>query len=614
MWPEPRPLPVSPSGRTASTNGASGFAMLTDVHDRAEVLGLAVVDHDQRVAAEVDVLVLEVRQRQLGHQLRRLRARDVEHLHAGPAADERVVILEVHPGGVAGDVRQQVHVARRGQRRVCGQVGHDAGAAATATRRTPAAPQAASSLPPRQYSLPTHGLMPNFDLIDAYWRAANYLSVGQIYLLDNPLLREPLQPEHVKPRLLGHWGTTPGPELRLRAPEPRDPRSATSTRSTSSGPGHGGPGLVANAYLEGTYSEVYPHDRPGRGRACARLFRQFSFPGGIPSHVAPETPGLDPRGRRARLRARRTPTAPRSTTPTCSSACVVGDGEAETGPLAASWHSNKFLDPARDGAVLPILHLNGYKIANPTVLARIPREELERAAARATATTPYFVEGDDPAAMHQQMAATLDDGARRDRARSSARRARAAAHRAAALADDRAAHAEGLDRPEGGRRPAGRGHVARAPGAARRASRDEPGAPARSSRSGCAATGPRSCSTTTARCVPELAALAPDGRPADERQPARQRRPAAARPARCPTSATTPSTSPAPGADAQRGDPRARRVPARRRSRATPTASASSGPDETASNRLGAVFEATDRAWDGRAPARPTTTSRPTAG
>ena len=240
--------------------------------------------------------------------------------------------------------------------------------------------------------------------IDAYWRAANYLSVGQIYLLDNPLLREPLRPEHVKPRLLGHWGTTPGLNL-IYAHMNRVIRNWDLDAIYITGPGHGGPGLVANAYLEGTYSEVYPsitRDEDG----MRQLFRQFSFPGGIPSHVAPETPGSIHEGgelgyalSHAYRRRLRQP-GPRRLR-------VVGDGEAETGPLATSWHSNKFLNPVSDGAVLPILHLNGYKIANPTVLARIPEAEL-RALMEGYGYKPYFVEGDDPARVHQALAATLD--------------------------------------------------------------------------------------------------------------------------------------------------------------------------------------------------------------
>ena len=240
--------------------------------------------------------------------------------------------------------------------------------------------------------------------IDAWWRAANYLSVGQIYLMDNPLLREPLRPEHVKPRLLGHWGTTPGLTFIYahlnRAIMQRDQDMLYIT-----GPGHGGPGLVAAAYLDGTYSEVYPeisHDEEG----LQRLFTQFSFPGGVPSHVAPETPGSIHEGGELGYALSHAYGAAFDN-PDLVVAAVIGDGEAETGPLATSWHSNKFVDPRRDGAVLPILHLNGYKIANPTVLARIPEEEL-LALLRGYGHTPYVVEGSDPEEMHQAFAATLD--------------------------------------------------------------------------------------------------------------------------------------------------------------------------------------------------------------
>jgi xylulose-5-phosphate/fructose-6-phosphate phosphoketolase len=240
--------------------------------------------------------------------------------------------------------------------------------------------------------------------MDAYWRAANYLSVGQIYLYDNPLLKEPLQLKHIKPRLLGHWGTTPGLNFLYvhlnRVIKDRDLDVIYVT-----GPGHGGPGLVANAYLEGTYSEVYPtisQDEEG----LKRLFTQFSFPGGIPSHVAPETPGSIHEGGELGYSLSHAFGAAFDN-PDLIVACVVGDGEAETGPLATGWHSNKFLNPARDGAVLPILHLNGYKIANPTVLARISHDELE-ALLRGYGYTPYFVEGDDPPRMHQLMAQALD--------------------------------------------------------------------------------------------------------------------------------------------------------------------------------------------------------------
>jgi xylulose-5-phosphate/fructose-6-phosphate phosphoketolase len=240
--------------------------------------------------------------------------------------------------------------------------------------------------------------------IDAYWRAANYLSVGQIYLYDNPLLREPLKLEHVKPRLLGHWGTTPGQNF-VYVHLNRVIKANDLDMIFVSGPGHGGPALVANVYLEGTYTEVYPNitqDLAG----LKKLFKQFSFPGGIPSHVAPETPGSIHEGGELGYSLSHAFGAAFDN-PNLVVACVIGDGEAETGPLATAWHSNKFANAATDGAVLPILHLNGYKIANPTVLARIPREELEQLM-RGYGWEPYFVEGDDPQTMHQLMASTLD--------------------------------------------------------------------------------------------------------------------------------------------------------------------------------------------------------------
>ena len=240
--------------------------------------------------------------------------------------------------------------------------------------------------------------------MDAYWRAANYLSVGQIYLLDNPLLKVPLKLEHVKPRLLGHWGTTPGLNfiyVHLNRIIKRDDLDMIYI----TGPGHGGPGLVANTYLEGTYSEIYP-DISRDEEGLKRLFKQFSFPGGIPSHVAPETPGSIHEGGELGYALAHAFGAVLDN-PGLIVACVIGDGEAETGPLAASWHSNKFINPVQDGAVLPILHLNGYKIANPTVLARITHEELEDLF-QGYGYKPYFVEGEDPESMHQMMAATLD--------------------------------------------------------------------------------------------------------------------------------------------------------------------------------------------------------------
>jgi xylulose-5-phosphate/fructose-6-phosphate phosphoketolase len=240
--------------------------------------------------------------------------------------------------------------------------------------------------------------------INAYWRAANYLSVGQIYLLDNPLLTRPLSLPDVKPRLLGHWGTTPGLNF-IYAHMNRVIKRDDIDAIFITGPGHGGPGLVANTYLEGTYSEVYPKiTRDAAG--LKRLFKQFSFPGGIPSHVSPETPGSINEGGELGYSLLHAYGAAFDN-PELLVCCVIGDGEAETGALATSWHSNKFLNPVHDGAVLPILHLNGYKIAGPTVLARIPKSELAELL-RGYGYNPYFVEGDDPAVMHQLMAATLD--------------------------------------------------------------------------------------------------------------------------------------------------------------------------------------------------------------
>ena len=241
--------------------------------------------------------------------------------------------------------------------------------------------------------------------IDAYWRAANYLAVGQIYLFDNPLLKVPLTRDHIKPRLLGHWGTTPGLNfiyVHLNRVIKKNDLSVVFV----AGPGHGGPAVVANTYLEGTYSEVYP-DVSQDTEGMKRLFKQFSFPAGIPSHVAPETPGSIHEGGELGYSLSHSYGAVLDN-PDLLVACVVGDGEAETGPLATSWHSNKFLNPVTDGAVLPILHLNGYKIASPTVLARISAEELH-ALMRGYGYTPYLVEGDDPATLHGQMASTLDE-------------------------------------------------------------------------------------------------------------------------------------------------------------------------------------------------------------
>ncbi|MFD2420943.1 phosphoketolase family protein [Amycolatopsis pigmentata] len=240
--------------------------------------------------------------------------------------------------------------------------------------------------------------------IDAYWRAANYLSVGQIYLLDNPLLREPLRREHIKPRLLGHWGTTPGLNF-VYAHLNRVIRGRDLDAMYVIGPGHGGPAMLANTWLEGSYSEAYP-EVPRDEQGMRTLFRQFSFPGGVPSHVAPEVPGSIHEGGELGYSLAHAYGAAFDN-PDLLVACVVGDGEAETGPLATSWHANKFLDPVHDGAVLPILHLNGYKIANPAVLARIPQEELD-SLLRGYGYRPRYVTGSDPATMHRAMAEALD--------------------------------------------------------------------------------------------------------------------------------------------------------------------------------------------------------------
>ena len=241
-------------------------------------------------------------------------------------------------------------------------------------------------------------------LMDAYWRAANYLSVGQIYLYDNPLLREPLTLAHVKPLVVGHWGTTPGQNF-IYVHLNRVIKAFDLDMFYIAGPGHGGPALVANTYLEGSYSEIYPNisqDEAG----LKRLFTQFSFPGGISSHVAPSTPGSIHEGGELGYSLSHAFGAAFDN-PGLIVACIIGDGEAETGPLATAWHSNKLLNPVSDGAVLPILHLNGFKISNPTVLSRIEPEELEQFL-RGCGWTPYFVEGDEPEAMHRLMADTLD--------------------------------------------------------------------------------------------------------------------------------------------------------------------------------------------------------------
>ena len=406
-----------------------------------------------------------------------------------------------------------------------------------------------------------------------------------------PLLREPLTLEHVKPRLLGHWGTTPGLNL-LYAHMNRAIIARDLSAMYVTGPGHGGPGLVASTWLEGSYTEVYP-DITRDEAGMQKLFRQFSFPGGIPSHVAPETPGSIHEGGELGYALVHAYGAAFDN-PDLLVCCVVGDGEAETGPLAASWHSNKFVDPARDGAVLPVLHLNGYKIANPTVLARIPEDEL-RSLMEGYGHAPRFVTGDEPEAVHQALAAELD-GALDEIAEIQRARARRRARGAAALADDRAAHAEGLDRPEGGRRQARRGDVALTPGAARRA-RPERRSTCASSRSGCAPTGPRSCSTSTAGRATTSWRAAPAG---ERRMGANPHANGGTllRDLRLPDFRDYAVDVPAP---AQTSSEATRVLGGYLRDVMRLNEEAANfrvfGPDETASNRLGAVLEATDRAW-----------------
>ena len=258
----------------------------------------------------------------------------------------------------------------------------------------------ATAAPERKHALSEDDL----ERLDRYWRATNYLAVGQIYLLDNPLLRHPLTLDHIKPRLLGHWGTTPGLNF-VYVHLNRVIRERDVSMIYICGPGHGGPAMVANTYLEGSFSELYSHV-PENEEGMKQLFKQFSFPGGVPSHAAPDVPGSIHEGGELGYAISHAYGAAFDN-PDLVVACVIGDGEAESGPLATSWHSNKFLNPALDGAVLPILHLNGYKIANPTLLARMEHDELE-SLLTGYGYRPYFVEGSEPAAVHRQMADTLD--------------------------------------------------------------------------------------------------------------------------------------------------------------------------------------------------------------
>ena len=295
-----------------------------------------------------------------------------------------------------------------------------------------------------------------------YWQAANYLTIGQIYLQDNPLLREPLRPEHIKPRLLGHWGTSPGLNF-IYVHLNRLITERDANIIYLAGPGHGGPALVANAYLEGAYSEVYPAIT-SNADGMRQLFRQFSTPGGIPSHVSVQTPGsIHEGGELGYVLSHAFGAA--FDNPDLIVVAVVGDGEAETGPLAGSWKGTSFLNPARDGAVLPILHLNGYKISGPTVLGRASDREI-RALLEGNGYGVHFVEGDDPALMHQQFAATLNTCYEQIRAIQQRARTGAATRGRAAVAADRATLSQGLDWPEGRGWQADGGHVPRAPGTA----------------------------------------------------------------------------------------------------------------------------------------------------
>ena len=429
--------------------------------------------------------------------------------------------------------------------------------------------------------------------IDAWWRAANYLAVGQIYLLANPLLREPLRPEHVKPRLLGHWGTTPGLNL-LYAHVNRLIRLHDADALFIAGPGHGGPAMCASTWLEGSYTQHWPsvtQDAAG----MQKLFRQFSFPGGVPSHVAPETPGSIHEGGELGYALSHAYGAALDN-PDLLVACVIGDGEAETGPLAASWHANKFLDPATDGAVLPILHLNGWKIANPTVLARIGDDELADLL-RGYGHRPIFVSGDEPARVHQALAAAMDD-AYAD-IRRFQREAREHGRRCPpALAGNRPAHAEGLDGPRHRRRRAGRRDMARSSGAARRVRARTPSTWRRSS-AGCGATGRRSFSTRT-------------GAPWRRSVHSPRASPSAWARAVMPTAASSCASSTSPisaplGSMCRNPEPpssEATRVLGTYLREVMGRSSDARnfrlvGPDETVSNRLGAVLEETNRAWMG---------------
>jgi xylulose-5-phosphate/fructose-6-phosphate phosphoketolase len=428
--------------------------------------------------------------------------------------------------------------------------------------------------------------------MDAYWRAANYLSVGQIYLYDNPLLKEPLELAHVKPLVVGHWGTTPGQNF-IYVHLNRVIKKYDLDMFYIAGPGHGGPALVANTYLEGTYSEIYP-DISQDEAGLKRLFKQFSFPGGISSHVAPTTPGSIHEGGELGYSLSHAFGAAFDN-PDLIVACVIGDGEAETGPLATAWQSNKFLDPITDGAVLPILHLNGYKISNPTVLARIEREELEQFI-RGCGWTPHFVEGDEPEAMHQLMASALDD------AIEDIRRFQSDARTDGATIRPRWPMIV-LRSPKGWTGPkVVDGLRSRAPSDPTRCrSSSTPSIPiiVELLESWMKSYKPRSCSTRTAGCCPSWPSWPPRATGGWAPIPT----PTAACccvTCGCRTSAPTRWTCISRRGQGS-GHPRAGRVPPRRgRAQRRAPELPDLRPDETLSNLLGAVFETTNRQWDAR--------------
>jgi xylulose-5-phosphate/fructose-6-phosphate phosphoketolase len=425
--------------------------------------------------------------------------------------------------------------------------------------------------------------------IDAWWRAANYLSVGQIYLLDNPLLREPLRLEHIKPRLLGHWGTTPGLNF-IYAHINRAIIAHNLNAMYVIGPGHGAPGILANTYLEGTYSEVYPHitqDEDG----MRKFFRQFSFPGGIPSHVAPETPGSIHEGGELGYSLDHAYGAAFDN-PDLTIFCVVGDGEAETGPLAASWHSNKFINPARDGVVVPILHLNGYKIANPTILSRIPRDDL-KSLLESYGHDVHFVEGDNPVELHHEMAAVMDEVA-------------GEVGRIRDHAVDAGKHGPPrwpmivLVTPKGWTGPkevdgipiegTARAHQVPLTGFADDASHVQ------LLEDWMHSYRPDELFTAEGRLMPEIAALAPHG---ERRMSANPNTNGGLllRDLTLPDVRDYAVDVPAPGTTSSEAT-RVLGTYLRDVVRANPDNFRIMGPDETASNRLGAVFEVTNRAWD----------------